>query len=82
MLVIREEAQINGETEDKNIDGVFAVSLVLTGANMKQHCWFISFMSFLPSQLEQASEKCNKRHWIHVCHEPERAATGPGAQIH
>lgn len=27
---------------------------------MKQHCWFIPSMSVLPSQLEQANEKCNE----------------------
>lgn len=46
----RGASDYQGDSEGKNIDGVFTISLMLTGANMKQHCWFISSMSsFLPN---------------------------------
>lgn len=69
-----------GDSDGKNIDGVFTISLTLSGANMKQHFLAYFIYVLLPCQLEQASEKHSKRHWIHICHEPEKAATGPGAQ--
>lgn len=41
-------------SEGKNPAGVLIISLVLIGATMKRHCWFISSMtSFLPTLNKQ-----------------------------
>lgn len=49
---------------------------------MKQHLLVYFIHGHLPCQLERASELSSKRHWIYIGHKPEKAATGPGAQIH
>lgn len=62
---------MNWETlKARDTDGVSAVFLVLTGANVKQ------LPCLLPSQLEQASDKCRRKHLIHICGDVERPPQG------